>query len=127
MTICHDIGNIVGQYRLLFECGRGASGKVFAAENLLTGQRCALKIVNGGQRELRSLIVYRDCFHSNLLTVHHVEPLPHGFYYTMDIADNHSREPDFYMAATLALRLYCKSKRQELPKITDYTNRVTQK
>ena len=105
-----EVGTQLGPYRLTAECGSGAYGRVFVAENTLTGQLVALKVISGGgrrlERELQGLIRYRSCNHPNLLTVHHIDRLDDGsIYYTMDLADNLADSPDEYLPDTLAKRL----------------------
>ena len=95
----------VGVYKLLQEAGRGAFGVVYWAENTITGQKTALKILSGkqAQRELAGLIRYRECRHANLLQIHHIDRLPDGrLFYTMDAADNCAASG--YEADTLANR-----------------------
>ena len=41
----YKVGDTLGGYTLLAECGKGAYGSVFLAENTLTKQQVALKIV----------------------------------------------------------------------------------
>ena len=105
-----EVGVHLGPYRLTAECGSGAYGRVFVAENTLTGQLVALKGISGGgrqlERELQGLIRYRSCNHPNLLTVHHIDRLDDGsIYYTMDLADNLADSPNEYLPDTLAKRL----------------------
>lgn len=105
-----EVGTQLGPYRLTSECGSGAYGRVFVAENILTGQRVALKVISGSgrqlERELQGLIRYRSCNHPNLLTVHHIDRLDDGsIYYTMALADNLADSPDEYLPDTLANRL----------------------
>lgn len=96
----------IGIYRLLSECGSGACGTVYLAENTLTGRRFALKILRGKyeKRELDGLIRCRECRHPGLIQIHHVDRTPDGaLYYTMDAAD--SRSETEYVPDTLAARL----------------------
>jgi len=96
----------VGAYRILQECGRGSYGVVYLAESAISGQRVALKILNGQQqaRELEGLIRYRECRHANLIQIHHLDRLPDGrFYYTMDAADDRGTDGT-YRPDTLAAR-----------------------
>lgn len=96
----------VGAYRILQECGRGSYGVVYLAESTISGQRVALKILNGKQeaRELEGLIRYRECRHANLLQIHHIDRLPDGrLYYTMDVADDRG-SGGTYATDTLAAR-----------------------
>lgn len=94
-----------GIYKLLQTAGSGAFGTVYLAENSISGQRMALKIldVSHEKRELAGLIRYRECRHANLLQIHHIDRLEDGrLFYTMDIADN--RATAGYEADTLAAR-----------------------
>ena len=96
----------VGPYRILQECGRGSYGVVYLAQNTYTGQKFALKILNGKveKRELEGLIRCRECRHGNLIQIHHIDRLPDGrLYYTMDAADDRGAA-DAYLPDTLAAR-----------------------
>lgn len=95
-----------GPYRILQECGRGSYGVVYLAESTISGQRVALKILDGQHeaRELEGLIRYRECRHANLIQIHHIDRLPDGrLYYTMDAADNRGTNGT-YQPDTLAAR-----------------------
>lgn len=96
----------VGPYRILRECGRGSYGVVYLARSSISGERVALKLLDGAHeaRELEGLIRCRECRHANLIRIRHVDRLPDGrLYYTMDAADDRGGgggyEPD-----TLAAR-----------------------
>lgn len=109
---------MIGIYRLISECGKGAYGIVYLAENSLTHQQVALKILHGKQqqRELDGLIRYRECRHPNLIQIHHIDRTPEGsLYYTMDAAD--SRDPDRYEPDTLARRMESRIQPSELKEI----------
>ena len=109
---------MIGIYRLISECGKGAYGTVYLAENTLTHQQVALKILHGKQqqRELDGLIRYRECHHPNLIQIHHIDRTPEGsLYYTMDAAD--SRNPDRYEPDTLARRMESRIQPSELKEI----------
>ena len=109
---------MIGIYRLISECGKGAYGIVYLAENTLTHQQVALKILHGKQqqRELDGLIRYRECRHPNLIQIHHIDRTPDGsLYYTMDAAD--SRDPDRYEPDTLARRMESRIQPSELKEI----------
>ena len=74
----YKVGDILGGCKLLKECGKGAFGSVFLAENLTTNQPYALKILykqgNHFERELAGLIAYqKKCSHANLMRIYHVE------------------------------------------------------
>lgn len=49
-TLNYKVGDTLGGYPLLAECGKGAYGSVFLAENTLTKQQVVLKsyIMPGG-------------------------------------------------------------------------------
>ena len=105
----YKAGDKLGSYTLLAECGKGAYGSVFLAENALTRQQVALKIVyhagRNSDRELKGLIKYQNlCKHTNLLQIYHVEGKENFFFYTMDAADNRNTPGD-YVPDTLAKRL----------------------
>jgi len=109
---------MIGIYRLISECGKGAYGIVYLAENTLTHQQVALKILHGKQqqRELDGLIRYRERRHPNLIQIHHIDRTPDGsLYYTMDAAD--SRNPDRYEPDTLARRMESRIQPSELKEI----------
>ena len=87
-----DVGGKIGDYKLLARCGQGAYGVVFLAENIVTGQRVALKVVAAAgrncERELKGLRQYqRICRRTGLLQIYHVGSGEDFFYYTMDAAD----------------------------------------
>lgn len=102
-------GQQIGTYTIVVECGSGAYGKVFLAENSLTKQRVALKLLSVSdhvaERELHGLMYYRDCRHPNLLQIHHIDKYSGSLYYTMDAADNMSSASDVYIPDTLSNRL----------------------
>lgn len=94
---------------LLAECGKGAYGSVFFAENVLTKQQVALKTISQSghnyERELKGLCQYQSiCRHSDLLQIYHVEKKEDFLFYTMDAADNYNPEGE-YIPDTLAVRL----------------------
>ena len=104
------VGDTLGSYTLLCECGQGAYGSVFLAENTFTKRRVALKIIcsqgRSCERELNGLIRYQTvCPRTNLLQIYHVEKGDDCFWYTMDAADNLSAEEGKYIPDTLANRL----------------------
>ena len=104
-----DLGARIGAYKLVQSCGRGAYGEVFVAENTLTGERVALKVLFPSpktlERELAGLIRCRDCRHPNLIRIWHVERTPDAFYYTMELADDLNAGRGEYLPATLSNRL----------------------
>lgn len=102
-------GGIIGGYTLLQQCGKGAYGSVFLAENILTKQQVALKIIpvsgRNYERELKGMSQYQSiCRRTNLLQIYHVEEKDDFLFYTMDAADNYNSEGE-YIPDTLAVRL----------------------
>ncbi len=98
-----------GDYQLLFSCGSGAFGEVFVAEDL-AGMRFALKTLPkspAADRELAGLRRYRSLAqeHPNLIRIHHIGTTETQLYYTMDLADNLSENPEIYLPDTLENRL----------------------
>ena len=76
-----EAGKKIGAYTLLASCGEGAYGKVLLAENTLTRQRVALKIVWGYGRELKGITAYQTiCRQTDLLQIWHVEAAEDFFY-----------------------------------------------
>lgn len=105
----HDVGDVLGDYKLLVKCGSGAYGSVFLAENELTKQQYALKIIYYGgrnyERELKGVIHYHKvCPRTSLLQIYHVGKGEDFFYYTMDAADNRRKFGE-YIPDTLSNRL----------------------
>ena len=111
----YDIGSQIGDYTLLAHCGQGAYGIVFLAENTVTHQKVALKIIQtcgkNFERELKGLQQYQQiCRRTNLLQIYHVGSGEDFFYYTMDAAD--SLCEDKYVPKTLANMLRERGKLQ---------------
>ena len=105
-TLKFEAGKKIGAYTLLTPCGEGAYGKVFLAENTLTKQQVALKVVWGCGRELKGITAYQTiCRQTNLLQIWHVEAAEDFFYYTMDPADDLAEPGAPYLPDTLANRL----------------------
>lgn len=85
-------GSKIDKYTLLHECGRGAFGTVFLAQDE-NDNYVALKAVSlfgdAGDRELQALESYKKCSgHECLLKIHQVVMKDQFFYYTMEPADN---------------------------------------
>ncbi len=104
-------GDQIESYRLLRECGSGSYGTVFLAENIVTGQKAALKIIPENnlfsQRELRGIVQYMQiCPHTGLMQIYHAGQCSDSFYYVMDAADNLNPEGD-YLPDTLENRMKC--------------------
>ena len=105
----YKTGDILGGCRLLKECGAGAFGAVFLAENETTGQRVALKILpktgSRWEKELAALVAYqKKCRHANLMRIYHVGHDDDCVFYTMDAADPLDPDGD-YVPDTLGNRL----------------------
>ena len=108
-----DVGGRIGDYTLVARCGEGAYGVVFLAENTITGQRVALKVVAAAgrsfERELKGLRQYQQiCRRTDLLQIYHVGAGDGFFYYTMDAAD--PLDDGDYTPKTLANILKAKGK-----------------
>ena len=102
-------GDQIESYRLLQECGSGSYGTVFLAENVVSGQKYALKIIPENnlfsRRELRGIVQYMQiCPRSGLMQIYHAGRCGDSFYYVMDPADNLNAEPD-YLPDTLENRI----------------------
>ena len=103
-----SIGDKIQDYRLIALAGSGAYGSVYLAEDLI-GKLVALKIIflpgvgKNYERELNGLREYRTRVpaHPNLLQIYHIGEADGYLYYTMELADNLSREKEVYLPATL--------------------------
>ena len=105
----YEPGDILGGCRLLKECGSGAFGTVFLAENVTTRRHFALKILPKAgrrcERELAALTAYQEkCRHTNLMRIYHVGQNDDCLFYTMDAADPLDPQGD-YVPDTLGNRL----------------------
>ena len=95
----YKVGDIIDEYKLLRECGHGAFGTVFLAENQMTASHVAFKIIykcgSSAERELKGLRQYQIIAqNTNLLQIYQVKEYDDFFYYTMDIADNLSDDEE---------------------------------
>ncbi|MCQ2397285.1 MAG: serine/threonine protein kinase, partial [Lentisphaeria bacterium] len=101
-----EVENFAG-YRLLKQCGRGAFGEVFLAEDIM-GNRVALKRFFGKRvdiKELNALKRYmRIAPHPSICRIYHCGIEAGTLYYVMELADNASESQD-YSPDTLAARL----------------------
>ncbi|OQA29081.1 MAG: Serine/threonine-protein kinase PrkC [Chloroflexi bacterium ADurb.Bin344] len=108
-----SIGDKFQDYRLITLAGSGAYGSVYQAEDLI-GKLVALKIIflpgagKNYERELNGLREYRTHVptHPHLLQIYHIGEADGYFYYTMELADNLSREKDVYLPATLKNQIF---------------------
>jgi len=112
----YKAGDHLGGCRLLQECGSGAFGSVFLAENETTHQRMALKILlktgRHYEREISALTAYQEkCRHANLMRIYHIGQNEDCLFYTMDAADPLNSAGD-YVPDTLGNRL---RQRKRLP------------
>lgn len=98
------IGEFFSGCKILAQCGRGAYGVVYLAENTIS-QRIVIKVVENtknSDRELNGLRNYMTVsrLHPGLLQIYHIGQTDSGFYYTMEAADNLGSETS-YKPATL--------------------------
>ena len=80
-------GAVLDNYKLLARVGAGSCGMVWQAENIVSGELEALKILSAGElaeRELRALKLYREINHPSLIRIRHIGRDGETFFYTMD-------------------------------------------
>ena len=69
-------GDSIGSCTVVQLCGNGMFGTVYLVEDAI-GRRLAVKVVPRtgalSERELAGLKNYKDCRHTNLLAIHHIE------------------------------------------------------
>ena len=85
-------GDYFGGCKILSQCGKGAYGMVYLAENTI-GERLIIKVVENTEKSNRELNGIRNYMkvckvHPSLLQIFHVGKTDDGFYYTMEAADN---------------------------------------
>ena len=82
------VNTVLDGYKLLAEIASGSCGTVFQAENVISGERVALKIFPGqgnlAGRELQAVRLYQSIEHPNLIRIHHVGQKDDMLFYTMD-------------------------------------------
>ncbi len=82
------LNTVLDGYKLLAEHGSGSSGTVYQAENILSRQIVALKILSAqndlAQRELAALQLFQSIEHPNLIRIHHIGQAGDQVFYTMD-------------------------------------------
>ena len=82
------VGSTLDGYKLLEETGSGSCGMVYLAENLISGERFALKIFpeqgSLAERELQAVRLFQKIEHPNLIRIHHVGQTGRQLFYTMD-------------------------------------------
>ena len=82
------IGAVLDGYKLLSEVASGSCGTVFQAENIISGERVALKIFpeqgSFAEHELQAVRLFRKIEHPNLIRIHHVGQNGSMLFYTMD-------------------------------------------
>ena len=109
---------------LLAQCGSGAYGEVWLAEDSI-GSRVALKIIRVGgrynDRELAGVKYFSQCNHPNLLKIRYVETVGDELCYIMDAADDLHDGKGGYLPDTLGNRLR-KNGRLEAGEIIDMLN-----
>ena len=83
-----EIGDILDGYKLLAEIGSGSCGVVFQAENIVSGELFALKLLSEqgtlAERELKAIRLYQKIEHPNLIRIHHIGQTGNMLFYTMD-------------------------------------------
>lgn len=80
-------GTVLDNYKLLARVGAGSCGMVWQAENIVSGELEALKILSSGdlaERELRALKLYREIDHPALIRIRHIGRAGETLFYTMD-------------------------------------------
>ena len=101
-------GDSIGSCTVVQPCGNGTFGTVYLAEDAI-GRRLAVKVVprtdSLSERELAGLKNYKDCRHTNLLAIHHIEITDSFICCTMDAADDLNRGQGEYLADTLGNRI----------------------
>ena len=112
-----DVPAAIADHTLLRCIGEGSYGRVYLAQNQLTGVYRALKIVfRGAFRDSRPYLREFDAIcrfepvsrsHAGFVQILHVGKLENAFYYIMELADDARtgpiRAPDAYIPRTLAL------------------------
>ena len=82
------LNTVLDGYKILAELGSGSSGIVYQAENLISRQIVALKILSAqtdlAQRELAALRLFQTIEHPNLIRIHHIGQTGDQVFYTMD-------------------------------------------
>lgn len=108
-----EVGKIFHGFKIIERCGSGGYGEVYLAEDILE-RRVALKVVekqastDSWEREWRGLKTYARNIafsHPELVAIYHAGEDNDLFYYTMELADNLSDNPDHYVASTLEKQL----------------------
>ncbi len=101
-------GDSIGSCTVVQPCGNGTFGTVYLVEDAI-GRRLAVKVVprtdSLSERELAGLKNYKDCRHTNLLAIHHIEITDSFICCTMDAADDLNRGQGEYLADTLGNRI----------------------
>ncbi len=93
-------GQVIGQYRIIKQLGKGGMGEVYLAENTMMRKRVALKLLpraaTSGTFVDRFRIearVMADLNHPNIVQVHHAGEENGQYYLTMDYICSPSGEP----------------------------------
>ena len=101
-------GDSIGSCTVVQPCGNGTFGTVYLVEDAI-GRRLSVKVVprtdSLSERELAGLKNYKDCRHTNLLAIHHIEITDSFICCTMDAADDLNRGQGEYLADTLGNRI----------------------
>ena len=82
------LNTVLDGYKILAELGSGSSGTVYQAENIISRQIVALKILSVknalAQRELTAIRLFQSIEHPNLIRIHHIGQTGNQVFYTMD-------------------------------------------
>lgn len=97
-------GEVFSGCKILSQCGKGAYGVVYLAENTI-GEKLVIKVVEStknSDRELKGLRNYMTICREQpaLLQIFHIGETENGFYYTMEAADDIGAD-GAYLPATL--------------------------
>lgn len=98
-------GDIFSGCKILYQCGKGAYGVVYLAQDAIE-HKIAIKVVTTDgnfARELQGVRNYMPVSgtNPNLLKIMHVGEMDSGFFYTMEAADNLCEDDTEYVPATL--------------------------
>ena len=91
----HEIGNLIGDYRLIKAIGSGACGEVFQAEHTITRRVEAIKLLarraTGTEDEeqsiLREIEIQASLQHPNIAAVHNAFRVPEGLALVMELIE----------------------------------------
>ena len=96
-----NAGDILGQYQVISQLGRGGMGEVYLAENVHNHTRCALKVLPPGlssdpqfiKRFMVEARVMAELNHRHIVRVHHMAEEGGRYFLTMDYIADAGGEP----------------------------------